>query len=48
MLLSNKSFDDISTVAGKRVLKREIVNGVNKYLSTGQIRRVYFSEFIVQ
>ncbi|MCD6569297.1 MAG: flagellar basal body-associated FliL family protein [Deltaproteobacteria bacterium] len=48
MLLSSKSFDDISTIAGKRALKREIINGVNKYLSTGQVLRVYFSEFVIQ
>lgn len=48
LLLSSKSFDDISTVAGKRTLKREIINGVNRCLSTGQILRVYFSEFVVQ
>ena len=48
MLLSNKSFDDVGTMAGKRMLKREIINGVNKYLTTGQVVQVYFSEFVVQ
>jgi flagellar FliL protein len=48
MLLSNKSFDDVATMAGKRMLKREIINGLNKYLTTGQVVQVYFSEFVVQ
>ncbi len=48
MLLSNKSFDDVGTLAGKRMLKREIINGVNRYLTTGQVVQVYFSEFVVQ
>lgn len=48
MLLSSKSYDDVATVAGKRALKRGIMSGVNKYLTTGQVTRVYFTEFVVQ
>ncbi len=48
LLLSSKSFDDVATVAGKRALKRGMINGINKYLATGQILRVYFTEFVVQ
>jgi flagellar FliL protein len=48
MILSNKTFDDVATVAGKRMLKREIVNAVNRYLSSGQVTQVYFTEFVVQ
>jgi len=48
MLLSSKSFDDVSSVAGKKALKRGIINGVNKHLSTGQVTRVFFTEFVVQ
>ncbi len=48
MILSNKTFDDIATVAGKRMLKREIANAVNRYLTFGQVSQVYFTEFVVQ
>jgi flagellar FliL protein len=48
MLLSSKSFDDISTIAGKRALKRGILNSVNKYLVSGRVLRIYFSDFVVQ
>ncbi len=48
MLLSSKSFDDVSTMAGKRALKRAILNSINKYLVTGRVLRVYFSDFVVQ
>ena len=48
MLLSSKSFDDVSTIAGKRALKRGILNSVNKYLTSGRVLRVYFSDFVVQ
>jgi flagellar FliL protein len=48
MILSNKTFDDVSTTAGKRMVKREIASAVNKYLTGGQITQVYFTEFVVQ
>ncbi|HOM29559.1 MAG TPA: flagellar basal body-associated FliL family protein [Deltaproteobacteria bacterium] len=48
MILSNKTFDDVSTVAGKRMLKREIASAVNRYLSSGQVTNVFFTEFVVQ
>ena len=48
MLLSSKSFDDLSTVPGKRALKRGIVDSINKYLVNGKVRNVFFSEFVVQ
>jgi len=48
MLLSSKAFDDVSSIAGKRALKRGILNSVNKYLTTGRVLRIYFSEFVVQ
>ncbi|HVN70564.1 MAG TPA: flagellar basal body-associated FliL family protein [Desulfomonilia bacterium] len=48
MILSSKSFDDVSTSAGKRMVKREIVSAVNKYITSGQVTQVYFTEFVVQ
>jgi len=47
-LLSSKSFTDVSTVAGKRELKREIISAVNRHLATGQVVRIYFTEFVIQ
>ncbi|RLA99095.1 MAG: flagellar basal body protein FliL [Deltaproteobacteria bacterium] len=47
-LLSSKSFADVSTVAGKRELKREIISAVNRHLATGQVVRIYFTEFVIQ
>jgi flagellar FliL protein len=48
MLLSSKAFDDVSTIAGKRALKRGIMNSVNKHLTSGKVLRIYFSDFVVQ
>ena len=48
VLLSSKTFSDISTPAGKAQLRTEIINRCNAYLKMGQIKNVYFSEFVVQ
>lgn len=48
MILSNKTFDDVSTTAGKKMVKREISSAVNRYLSTSQVTQIYFTEFVVQ
>lgn len=48
MLLSGKEFDDISTASGKQALKQETIAQVNKILKLGQVREIYFTDFIVQ
>lgn len=48
MLLSSKRFTDVETSDGKRILKDEIFTRVNKVLVTGRIKRVYFTEFVIQ
>jgi flagellar FliL protein len=47
-LLSSKRQTDIETTDGKRILKDEIFTRVNKILVTGRIKRVFFTEFVVQ
>ncbi len=48
LLLSGKVYDDISSPAGKLTLKREIISRLNRVLSSGQVKEVYFTEFLVQ
>ncbi|MBP8646583.1 MAG: flagellar basal body-associated FliL family protein [Syntrophobacteraceae bacterium] len=48
MLLSSKEYNDISSAGGKITLKREIISQLNRLLRQGQVREVYFTEFIVQ
>lgn len=45
-LVSSKTFDDISTRQGKEMLRDEIRDQVNPFLTKGQIKRVYFTDFI--
>lgn len=47
-LLSGKAYDDISTPNGKDVLKREVMLRMNRLLTRGQVKEIYFTEFLVQ
>jgi len=46
--LSAKSYEEISTIAGKENLKDEIVGGVNAVLKDGKINNVFFTDFVIQ
>jgi flagellar FliL protein len=48
LLLSSKSFDDIYTVQGKFKLKDEITTRINRFLVTGHVKDVYYTEFVIQ
>lgn len=48
LLFSSKRTTDVETIDGKRILKDEIFTRVNKILVTGRIKRVYFTEFVIQ
>ncbi len=47
-LLSDKTFKDIYTVEGKFRLRDEITTRINRFLVTGHIRNIYFTEFVIQ
>lgn len=46
ILLSSKTYAQISTREGKDSLRDEIRDQVNLFLTKGQIKKVYFTEFI--
>jgi len=47
-ILSSKTVEEISTPKGKEKLKEEIINQINKYLEDGEIKRIYFTNFVIQ
>jgi flagellar FliL protein len=47
-ILTSKTFEEISTTKGKDRLKDEIVETLNQSLVDGQIKNVFFTEFVVQ
>ena len=46
MIISDKSLVQVSSKEGKDALREEIRNQVNLFLTKGQIKNVYFTEFI--
>ncbi|ACL02714.1 flagellar basal body-associated FliL family protein [Desulfatibacillum aliphaticivorans] len=48
ILLSAKSFAEISRLEGKLQLKEELMARVNQVLSSGRVSNVFFTEFVVQ
>ena len=48
LLLTSKSFEDISMPEGKLRLKNELIARINQSLPDAGIRTLYFTEFVVQ
>jgi len=48
LLLTSKRQTDIDSSDGKRILRDEIFTRINKILVTGAIRRVFFTDFVIQ
>jgi flagellar FliL protein len=48
ILLSNQTLRDINTIEGKLELKHELLSRMNQVFGEGIIRRIYFTEFVVQ
>jgi flagellar FliL protein len=48
LLLSSKSFEEISSMDRKIELKNQIVERLNLIIGKGKVRKVYFTEFVVQ
>ena len=46
IILSSKTYEQVSTTKGKDHLRTEIRDQVNLFLTKGQIKQVYFTEFI--
>jgi flagellar FliL protein len=46
IIVSGKSYQQLSTKEGKDALREEIRDQVNLFLTKGQINRVYFTEFL--
>ena len=48
MLLTSQSFDEISTMEGKLDLKKMLLTRINQAVGEGLVRRIYFTEFVIQ
>ncbi len=48
ILLSSKSYSQLSTTTGKIAIKNEIASRINQILQTPRVIQVYFTDFVVQ
>jgi len=48
LLLSSKTYADLSTLESKQLLKMEIVNQLNQILNTKKVKNVYFTDLVIQ
>lgn len=46
IILSSKTYEEVSTKEGKDALRNEIKDNINTFLSKGKISNVYFTELI--
>ncbi len=47
-VLSSKTIEEISTSKGKEKLKEEVIAKVNEILVDGQIKNLFFTDFVIQ
>ncbi|MDA3904183.1 MAG: flagellar basal body-associated FliL family protein [Desulfuromusa sp.] len=48
LLIGNKTFDELNDLQGKIQLRAELINKINSILFTGKVKRIYFTDFVVQ
>ncbi len=48
VLLSSKTYKEIAGFEGKQSLRDEIAVRTNRYMTKGQVKRIYFTEFLIQ
>jgi flagellar FliL protein len=47
-LLGSKSFEEVRTIEGKNLLREQLMVRINALLNSGKVKRVFFTEFVVQ
>ena len=48
LLVGNKTFGELQDMQGKIQLRAELINRINGILLKGKIKRIYFTDFVVQ
>lgn len=48
LLVGNKTFNELSDLQGKIQLRAELINKLNSILAKGKVKRIYFTDFVVQ
>ncbi len=48
LLIGNKTFAELSDLQGRLQLRAELLNRINSLLLVGKVKRIYFTDFVVQ
>ncbi|MCK4690774.1 MAG: flagellar basal body-associated FliL family protein [Desulfuromonadales bacterium] len=48
LLVGNKTFSELQDLQGKIQLRAELINRLNSILLNGKVKRIYFTDFVVQ
>lgn len=48
LLTSNKTFEELRDLQGKKQLRTELVNDINTLLKKGKIKHIYITNFVIQ
>ncbi len=48
LLVGNKTFGELQDLQGKIQLRAELINRINSVLVKGKVKRIYFTDFVVQ
>lgn len=48
LLVGNKTYAELSDLQGKIQLRAELLNKINSILTQGKVKRIYFTDFVVQ
>jgi len=48
LLVGNKTFGELRDLQGKIQLRAELLNRLNSILQNGKVKRIYFTDFVVQ
>jgi flagellar FliL protein len=48
LLISNKTYEELQDLQGKKQLKAELLSKINTFLQTGKVVSIYFTNFVVQ
>lgn len=48
LLVGNKTYEELQDLQGKKQLKAELMSKLNAILQTGNVKSIYFTDFVVQ
>jgi flagellar FliL protein len=48
LMIGNKTFNELRDMQGKLQLRGELINRLNEILTKGKVKRIYFTDFVVQ